>query len=120
MTISKAEGGRRGPALGRPLGLPLWPLRKRVAAGGRRGPTPPMRGAPRDRFRRAAGHGSPALDRNVDISGIDLQAAKPAPVTFASDQARARAEKNVEHQITPAGHIPDGVGHEGGWLHSRM
>src|SRR5258705_404267 len=42
MTMSKAEGGRRGAALGRPLGLPPLPLRKRLPAGGGPPPGPAM------------------------------------------------------------------------------
>ena len=112
MTMSKAERVASGAlsCAGGPFGLPLWPLRNRPVRGGRTVPTGRSCSASLSKPRFAPRHRGPALDRDVDIGRIDVEAAKAAPGPLRRDQRRARAEEDVEHQLAATGHVLDRIG----------
>src|SRR6516225_6619506 len=124
---------------GRPLGLPLWPLRNRVSRGG----LPPFFRAslPFDRMGLAflvivhlletsAAHSSEVeigcgvdrfeavervepTDDAVDAVGIDLDPKAAASGFLGCDQGRAAAGKRIENDAAAPGAIENRVGYQG-------
>ena len=116
ITISKAEPGVALSERGRPLGLPLWPLRNLTARRllRRRFAHATLRFDP---ARFLAGHRCPAVNGDIDIGRIDIEAAEPTAAAFRRDQRGARAEKDVENQLASPGHVLNGVGDQRRRLH---
>ena len=57
------------------------------------------------------GEGLPASQDDIDIGGADLETAADAPSHFGRDQARARAQERIIHQLAPAAVVDDGTAH---------
>lgn len=62
----------------------------------------------------------PAPYRHVDITWLEFHAAGDPSGTLCGDQSRPRSTEWVEHKVTPASAIFDGVHYEVERLYSRM
>jgi hypothetical protein len=105
-------GGRSGFRYG-PSGTGQSELNENV-------PTPRSRCTPLSTFRYAPGHTGPASDRYVDVSRIDVEAAKAPSNALGSNECRSRAEEEVEDEVATTRHVLDRVGNQSAGLDRRM
>src|SRR5262245_11111099 len=83
-------------------------------------PTCRSRCAPLGTLRYAPRHTGPASDRYVDVSRIDVEAAKAPSHPLGSNECRPRAEEEVEDEVTATRHVLDRIGHQSAGLDRRM
>ena len=69
---------------------------------------------------RPARQALPALDRDVDVAGINLDQASSAPGLLGSDQSCASAPEWIEDDIIAVGAISDGVSNKRDRFDCRM
>src|SRR5262249_39763759 len=122
-TISKAERIASGSACclrGRPFGFPLWPFWNRPVRGERDRSDVSLTLRPLGTLRYAPRHTGPASDRYVDVSRIDVEAAKAPSHPLGSNECRPRAEEEVENEVTATRHVLDRIGHQSAGLDRRM
>src|SRR5262249_31696595 len=62
----------------------------------------------------------PAGDRDVDITGVELESVGDTAGVLGCDDRRAAAGEGVEYEIAPPCAVPDRVRHQGHRLHGRM
>src|SRR5262245_33920045 len=122
-TISKAERGasRSTRCLrGRPFGFPLWPFWNRPVRGERYRSDVSLTLRPPQHAQVRPRHTGPASDRYVDVSRIDVEAAKAPSHPLGSNECRPRAEEEVENEVTATRHVLDRIGHQSAGLDRRM
>ena len=69
---------------------------------------------------RAPCHRRPALERHIDIGGVDVEPAEPPPGPLGGDQRGARAEERIKHELAAARHVLDRVRNERRRLDCRV
>src|SRR5262249_33909845 len=62
----------------------------------------------------------PTADRDIHITGIDLDCASPTACLFRRDQDRSATAEGVKNQIPALGTIPDRICDKRDWLDRRM
>jgi hypothetical protein len=83
-------------------------------------PTCRSRCAPLSTLRCAPRHICPASDRYVDVSRIDVKAAKAPANPLGSNERRPRAKEEVENKVAATRHVLDRIGNQRAGLNRRM
>src|SRR5262249_20862013 len=83
-------------------------------------PTCRSRCVPLSTLRYGPRHTGPATDRYVDVSRIDVEAAKAPSNALSSNERRSRAEEEVENEVATTSHVLDRVGNQSAGLDRRM